>query len=201
MPLKQDVWTNITAYCVACLITCGTGSSKCRMQLPGWSATLDALFASLPPYLAPEATNKYTKFTLKALTALAPAYITELLNLKTDSWYNLRSSDNIIIILTRVLQHPNVGTLFYVLIELLYDSVVQLCYPVVPLCCLYTKLCASVEPLCCVVVLLWNSYLKCSIILLFWPNVQLSTSVVLCMFYVIMCDYWLIATLILSTPV
>lgn len=93
------------------------------------------------------------------------------------------------IILTRVLQHPNVGTLFYVLIELLYDSVVQLCYPVVPLCCLYTKLCASVEPLCCVVVLLWNSYLKCSIVLLFWPNVQLSTSVVLCMFYVIMCDY------------
>ena len=34
----------------------------------------------------PEAyTNKYPKFTLKALTGLAPKYITELLNLKTDS--------------------------------------------------------------------------------------------------------------------
>ena len=38
----------------------------------------------------PEAyTNKYPKFTLKALTGLAPKYITELLNLKTDSWYKL----------------------------------------------------------------------------------------------------------------
>ena len=38
------------------------------------------------PKVPPEAyINKYPKFTLKALTGLAPTYITELLNLKTDS--------------------------------------------------------------------------------------------------------------------
>lgn len=42
------------------------------------------------PKVPPEAyINKYPKFTLKALTGLAPTYITELLNLKTDSWYKL----------------------------------------------------------------------------------------------------------------
>lgn len=42
------------------------------------------------PKVPPEAyTNKYPKFTLKALTGLAPKYITELLNLKTDSWFKL----------------------------------------------------------------------------------------------------------------
>ena len=38
------------------------------------------------PKVPPEAyINKYPKFTLEALTGLAPTYITELLNLKTDS--------------------------------------------------------------------------------------------------------------------
>ena len=49
---------------------------------------------------------KILLFTYKALNGLAPAYITELLKLKTIPRYNLRSSDDKLL-----LQHPNIRTL------------------------------------------------------------------------------------------
>ena len=49
---------------------------------------------------------KILLFTYKALNGLAPAYITELLKLKTIPRYNLGSSDDKLL-----LQHPNIRTL------------------------------------------------------------------------------------------
>ena len=48
---------------------------------------------------------KFLLFTYKALNGLAPAYITELLKLKTIPRYNLGSSDDKLL-----LQHPNIRT-------------------------------------------------------------------------------------------
>ena len=49
---------------------------------------------------------KISLFTYKALNGLAPSYITELLKRKTIPRYNLRSSDDKLL-----LQHPNIRTL------------------------------------------------------------------------------------------
>ena len=49
---------------------------------------------------------KISLFTYKALNGLAPSYITELLKRKTFPRYNLRSSDDKLL-----LQHPNIRTL------------------------------------------------------------------------------------------
>ena len=49
---------------------------------------------------------KIALFTYKSLNGLSPAYITELLKLKTIPRYNLRSSDDKLL-----LQHPKIRTL------------------------------------------------------------------------------------------